>query len=102
MSTRCGWSSRHSRAPLVSALPHCAPWEVGPSGRRPGEALLWACLFGAAFIKFDGVDGEAQDRDHRDWSDLESFSQAMRRTQPAVEELPAGRQFDFFLLRELD
>jgi len=28
-----------------------------------------------AFIKFDGIDGESQDRDHRDWIDLLSFSQ---------------------------
>jgi len=27
------------------------------------------------YIKFDGVDGESQDADHRDWSDLLSFSQ---------------------------
>ena len=47
-------------------------------------AVAPAWVFGAAFIKFDGVDGEAQDRDHRGWSDLESFSQAMRRTQPAA------------------
>jgi type VI secretion system secreted protein Hcp len=29
----------------------------------------------AGFIKFDGVDGESQDTDHRTWSDLLSFSQ---------------------------
>jgi type VI secretion system secreted protein Hcp len=34
----------------------------------------------AAYIKFDGVDGEAQDKDHKGWSDLASFSQGM--TQP--------------------
>jgi len=34
----------------------------------------------AAYIKFDGVDGEAQDKDHKNWSDLLSFSQGM--TQP--------------------
>ena len=30
------------------------------------------------FIKFDGIDGEAVDRDHSQWSDLLSFDQAMR------------------------
>ena len=31
----------------------------------------------AAFIKFDGVDGEAQDKDHKAWSDILSFSQGV-------------------------
>ena len=31
----------------------------------------------AAYIKFDGVDGEAQDKDHKGWSDLASFSQGI-------------------------
>jgi len=31
----------------------------------------------AAYIKFDGVDGEAQDKDHKAWSDLASFSQGL-------------------------
>jgi type VI secretion system secreted protein Hcp len=31
----------------------------------------------AAYIKFDGVDGEAQDKDHKSWSDILSFQQAI-------------------------
>src|SRR5262245_48376117 len=31
----------------------------------------------ALFIKFDGVDGEAKDKDHKGWSDLQSFSQSI-------------------------
>jgi type VI secretion system secreted protein Hcp len=31
----------------------------------------------AAYIKFEGVDGEAQDKDHKGWSDLASFSQGI-------------------------
>lgn len=34
----------------------------------------------AAYIKFDGVDGESQDKDHKNWSDLLSFSQAIHKT----------------------
>jgi type VI secretion system secreted protein Hcp len=34
----------------------------------------------AAYIKFDGIDGEAQDKDHKNWSDVASFSQGL--TQP--------------------
>jgi len=33
----------------------------------------------AAYIKFDGVDGEAQDKDHKNWSDLVQFSQAIHK-----------------------
>jgi type VI secretion system secreted protein Hcp len=31
----------------------------------------------AAYIKFEGIDGEAQDKDHKAWSDLISFSQGI-------------------------
>ena len=31
----------------------------------------------AAYIKFEGVDGEAQDKDHKSWSDLLSFNQGI-------------------------
>jgi type VI secretion system secreted protein Hcp len=33
----------------------------------------------AGYIKFDGVDGEAQDKDHKSWSDLSSFSQPIHK-----------------------
>ena len=33
----------------------------------------------AGYVKFDGVDGEAQDKDHKGWSDLVSFSQAVHK-----------------------
>ena len=32
----------------------------------------------AYYIKFDGIDGEARDKDHLGWSDLLCFDQAMR------------------------
>ncbi len=31
----------------------------------------------AAYIKFDGVDGECKDKDHKGWSDLLSFGQGL-------------------------
>jgi type VI secretion system secreted protein Hcp len=53
------------------------------------ESIKWVApdhegLFGkelkmAAYIKFDGVDGEAQDKDHKKWSDLLSFEQSLER-----------------------
>ena len=33
----------------------------------------------AAYIKFDGVDGESKDKDHGSWSDLLSFSQPIHK-----------------------
>ena len=33
----------------------------------------------AAYIKFDGVDGESQDKDHKNWSDLQAFSQSIHK-----------------------
>lgn len=33
----------------------------------------------AAYIKFDGVDGEAQDKDHKAWNDLLSFGQVIHK-----------------------
>ncbi len=33
----------------------------------------------AAYIKFDGIDGECNDKDHKGWSDLLSMSQAIHR-----------------------
>ena len=31
----------------------------------------------SAYIKFDGVEGEALDKDHKGWTDLSSFSQGL-------------------------
>ena len=33
----------------------------------------------AAYIKFDGVDGEEQDKDHKNWTPITSFSQALHK-----------------------
>jgi type VI secretion system secreted protein Hcp len=38
----------------------------------------------AAFIKFDGVDGEAKDKDHKAWSDLLSFGQGLHKPGAAA------------------
>ncbi|WP_182867491.1 Hcp family type VI secretion system effector [Rhodopirellula sp. JC639] len=44
----------------------------------------------AAYIKFDGVDGECKDKDHKGWSDLLSFSQAVH--QPGGSATGATRR----------
>jgi len=60
----------------------------------------------AAYIKFDGVDGEAQDKDHKGWSDIISFSQPMH--QPGRASTGATRRRgdvvleDIAITKELD
>lgn len=50
----------------------------------------------AAYIKFEGIDGEAQDKDHKAWSDLASFSQGI--TQPGRSSTgPTRRRGDVVL-----
>lgn len=60
----------------------------------------------ALFIKFDGVDGECNDKDHKSWSDLLSFSwglnkagagatgQTRRRGVVTVQDVVASKEYD--------
>ncbi|MDV6034491.1 MULTISPECIES: type VI secretion system tube protein Hcp [Pirellulaceae] len=60
----------------------------------------------AAYIKFDGVDGECKDKDHKGWSDLLSFSQAVhqpggsatgstrRRGDVILEDISCAKELD--------
>jgi type VI secretion system secreted protein Hcp len=70
----------------------------------PGVILAPAATAAAAYIKFDGVDGEAQDRDHRSWSDLISFSQGQLVPTAAATNRAAGRVVfeDIVIAKELD
>ena len=49
----------------------------------------------AGFIKFEGVEGEAQDKDHKGWSDLASFSQTLHK--PGSGTGPTRRRGDVVL-----
>ena len=53
----------------------------------------------AAYIKFDGIDGEALDDKHKGWSDLASFSQGM--TQPGGAKTGATRRRGDVILNDL-
>ena len=44
----------------------------------------------SAYIKFDGVDGECQDKDHKNWTDIMSFQQAI--TKPGGSATGAARR----------
>jgi type VI secretion system secreted protein Hcp len=60
----------------------------------------------ALFIKFDGVDGECNDKDHKGWTDLLSMSwglhkagagatgQTRRRGVATVEDVNVSKEFD--------
>ena len=50
----------------------------------------------AAYIKFDGVDGEAQDKDHKGWSDIASFSQGLHQPGGAATG-PTRRRGDVIM-----
>ena len=46
----------------------------------------------AAFIKFDGIDGEAVDKDHQGWSDLTSMQWGVGRAITPASGLPTGKR----------
>lgn len=60
----------------------------------------------AAYIKFDGVDGETKDKDHTGWSDILSFGQGLH--QPGGGATGATRRRgdvimdDISIVKELD
>ena len=59
----------------------------------------------AAYIKFDGVDGEATDRDHTMWSDMMSFSQTITRGDPSgdtTRQRASATLGDVVVTKELD
>lgn len=57
--------------------------------------------YAAGFIKFDGIDGESKDKDHKGWSDLVSFIQdsssqdtMSARANPVVLEISVVKELD--------
>ena len=59
----------------------------------------------AAYVKFDGIDGEATDKDHKGWTDLAAFSQLItkpgqgtgatrRRGDVVLEDLHCTKELD--------
>lgn len=58
----------------------------------------------AGFIKFDGVDGESQDKDHRNWSDILSFILSINSPTSGESGRASGRViFDNLVItREID
>ena len=60
----------------------------------------------AAYIKFDGIEGEAQDKDHKGWSNLDTFTQGYsqpgggatgptrRRGDVVVDDIACSKELD--------
>jgi type VI secretion system Hcp family effector len=65
------------------------------------SSVLTNDAFAAGYIKFEGLDGEAADEDHKGWSDLVSFSQistrgdsTSTRTINEVSEISVVKELD--------
>jgi len=69
-----------------------------------GMAFSSNDVYGAAYIKFDGVDGEATDKDHRGWSDLLSLSESSTIPNDSVSTSSRGEVVleDIVVVKELD
>ena len=53
----------------------------------------------AAYIKFDGIDGESKDKGHAKWSDLDSFSQTVHK--PGAGATGAARRRGSVMLEDI-
>jgi len=69
-----------------------------------GMAFSSNDAYGAAYIKFDGVDGEATDKDHKGWSDLLSLSESSTIPSDSVSTSTRGEVVleDIVVVKELD
>ena len=59
----------------------------------------------AGYLKFDGVDGEATDKDHKNWSDILSFEQSITRGDSSSASTRARGSavfHDIVITKELD
>lgn len=68
--------------------------------------LLIASVQAAAFVKYEGIDGESKDKDHQGWSDIVSFSQSIHKPGGGATG-PTRRRGDvvfedFVVVKEVD
>lgn len=67
-----------------------------PTNETPAESTEEAEVEGfAVFAKYEGVDGESQDRGHAGWSDLASFGQSIHKPGAGALQLDPIRNFGF-------
>lgn len=75
---------------------------------RPLIALLAASVLAgsvsaAAYIKFDGVDGESTDADHKDWINIQSLSSGIQRPRSdSTGGLGPAFASDIIVVKQLD
>ena len=73
---------------------------------QPGFSIQPVQTVAVMYVKFDGVDGESEDKDHKDWINLLSFSQGQHipdSSQPRAGAVRASSVFDEIILKkELD
>ena len=58
--------------------------------------------YGAGFIKFDGVDGESVDKDHKGWSDLLSISETHVTTSGSLSVKGGTVSDEMVIVKQLD
>jgi len=59
-------------------------------------------VYGAGYIKFDVVDGESTDKDHKDWINLLSFSQGSVMKEDSTTNRDQHEVSDIIVVKELD
>ncbi|MDH3824586.1 MAG: type VI secretion system tube protein Hcp [Nitrosopumilus sp.] len=67
-----------------------------------GSGFAISDAYGAGYIKFDGVDGESTDRDHKDWIILLSFSQETWMPEDSATTRDQYEVSDIIVVKELD
>ena len=56
-------------------------------------------VYGAGFIKFEGIDGESADKDHKGWSDLLSLNEVHEATSGSLS-VRGGTIADVFVIEK--
>jgi len=67
-----------------------------------GSGFLISDAYGAGYIKFDGIDGESVDKDHKDWINLLSFSDGSKIREDSVSTRYQYDVSDIIVVKELD
>jgi len=67
-----------------------------------GSAYSVNDAYAAAYIKFDGVDGESTDKDHKAWIDILSFSEGTKIQEGSDSTRAQYEVSDFIVAKELD
>ena len=67
-----------------------------------GSGFLISDAYGAGYIKFDGIDGESVDKDHKDWINLLSFIDGSKIREDFASTRYQYDVSDIIVVKELD